>query len=124
MFFSKKIKQDVEDYPDEVNAFINLPTKTVINGSIQTERCIRVECDFKGDIITTERIVVAQGARIEGNIKCGTALIFGQIKGNIVALEFLALKAPAHIKGNILTKKINIEPGVVVDGIYKIMENK
>ena len=68
--------------------------------------------------------VVSKDARIEGNIKCSSALISGNVKGNIVALEILTLKMPAHIKGNILTKKIYIEPGVIIDGMYKIMEER
>ncbi|WP_303182022.1 polymer-forming cytoskeletal protein [uncultured Butyricimonas sp.] len=122
MFFSKKKKGDEIDGTDELGAFINLPTKTVVAGNIQTERPVRVECAYKGDIVTTGRVVVSKDARIEGNIKCASALISGNVKGNIVALENLALKIPAHIKGNILTKKIYIEPGVIIDGMYKIME--
>ena len=41
-----------------------------------------------------------------------------------MALESLTLKVPAHIKGNILTKNIYIEPGVVIDGVYKNIEEK
>ncbi len=108
----------------EQAAFVNLPTKTFFVGNMKTDRSIRLDGDFKGDIITTGRIVIAKEARVEGNIKCASALILGQVRGNIVALESLTLKIPAHIKGNILTRKIYIESGVVIDGVYKIMEEK
>ena len=109
MFFIKKKKGNEIDGTEELGAFINLPTKTVVAGNIQTERSVRIECAYKGDIVTTGRVVVSKDARIEGNI---------------VALEILTLKMPAHIKGNILTKKIYIEPGVIIDGMYKIMEER
>ncbi len=124
MFFIKKKKGNEIDGTEELGAFINLPTKTVVAGNIQTERSVRIECAYKGDIVTTGRVVVSKDARIEGNIKCSSALISGNVKGNIVALEILTLKMPAHIKGNILTKKIYIEPGVIIDGMYKIMEER
>ncbi len=123
MFFRKKKKEEKkpkEEIQSEV--FIHLSSKTVFTGNLQTERSIRIDCHFKGDIITTERIVLSSEAKVEGNIKCKYALITGQVKGNIVALETMILKAPAHIKGNILTKNIHIEAGVVIDGIYKIIE--
>lgn len=125
MFFGKKkrlIKNDSDDTQD--NVFVCLPSKTLLVGNLKTDRSIRLECDFKGDIVTAGRVVVASEARIEGNIKCASAFISGQVRGNIFALESLTLKKPAHIKGNILTREIYIEPGVIVDGVYKIMEDK
>ena len=122
MFFKKLKEVRFFGEKEHEDTFINLPTKTFVVGELRTERSVRVDCDFKGNIVTTGRVVVSGEARIEGNIKCSSALIFGRLKGNIVALETLTLKVPAHIKGNILTKYIYIEPGVIIDGVYKIME--
>lgn len=124
MFFSKKKKENEIDGAEELGAFINLPTKTVFVGNMQSERSVRLECTYKGDVVTTGRVVVSKDAHIEGNIKCSSALISGKVRGNIVALDTLNLRVPAHIKGNILTKKIYIEPGVVIDGMYKIIEER
>ena len=125
MFFRKR-KKDRNESDEEVSvdAFINLPTKTTITGDLRAERAVRIDCDFKGNVITTKRVVISKEGQIEGNVKCSSALISGRVKGNIVALESLTLKVPAHIKGNILTKNIYIEPGVVIDGVYKIIEEK
>ena len=125
MFFRKRKKDRNEsDEEVQVDAFINLPTKTTITGDLRAERAVRIDCDFEGNVITTERVVISKEGQIEGNVKCSSALISGRVKGNIVALESLTLKVPAHIKGNILTKNIYIEPGVVIDGVYKIIEEK
>lgn len=125
MFFRKRKKDRNEsDEEVQVDAFINLPTKTTITGDLRAERAVRIDCDFKGNVITTERVVISKEGQVEGNVKCSSALISGRVKGNIEALESLTLKVPAHIKGNILTKNIYIEPGVVIDGVYKIIEEK
>lgn len=125
MFFRKRKKDRNEsDEEVQVDAFINLPTKTTITGDLRAERAVRIDCDFKGNVITTERVVISKEGQVEGYVKCSSALISGRVKGNIVALESLTLKVPAHIKGNILTKNIYIEPGVVIDGVYKIIEEK
>ena len=125
MFFRKRKKDRNEsDEEVQVDAFINLPTKTTITGDLRAERAVRIDCDFKGNVITTERVVISKEGQVEGNVKCSSALISGRVKGNIVALESLTLKVPAHIKGNSLTINIYIEPGVVIDGVYKIIEEK
>ena len=107
MFFRKRKKDRNEsDEEVQVDAFINLPTKTTITGDLRAERAVRIDCDFKGNVITTERVVISKEGQIEGNVKCSSALISGRVKGNI------------------LTKNIFIEPGVVIDGVYKIIEEK
>ena len=121
MFFRKRKKDRNEsDEEVQVDAFINLPTKTTITGDLRAERAVRIDCDFKGNVITTERVVISKEGQIEGNVKCSSALISGRVKGNIVALESLTLKVPAHIKGNILI----VTHGGVINVVYKIIEEK
>lgn len=123
MFFSKKKNSDNISKGHENDVFVCLPTRTIFVGSLETERPVRVECEFKGDIVTSRRIVVTDKAKVEGNIECESALISGEVKGDIVAHDNLVLNKPAHIRGNILTRKIHIEQGVFVEGMYKIMED-
>ena len=64
MFFRKKKKVRYEsDEEVQVDAFINLPTKTTITGDLRAERAVRVDCDFKGNIVTTERVVISRSCR-------------------------------------------------------------
>lgn len=60
MFFSKKKKENEIDGAEELCAFINLPTKTVFVGNMQSERSVRLECTYKGDVVTTGRVVVSK----------------------------------------------------------------
>lgn len=123
MIFSKKKNSDNISKDHENDAFVCLPTRTIFVGNLETERPVRIECDFKGDIVTARRIVVTETAKIEGNIKCESALISGEVKGDIVAYDNLVLNKPAHIRGNIQTREIHIEQGVFVEGMYKIIED-
>ncbi len=122
LFLKKKNSEDTSN-DRENNVFVCLPTRTAFVGNMKTERSVRIECEFKGDIVTSKRIVVTEKAKVEGNIKCESALISGEIKGDIVAYDSLVLSKPAHIRGNILTRKIHVEQGVFVEGLYKIMED-
>ena len=103
---------------------ITLPEGTALFGDIQTKSNIRVECDVKGKILTSGRIVVSDQARVDGNIQCGSALVMGLVKGNIVSSGEVSLKMPAKVLGNILASNIDIEKGVVISGMYKIVDTK
>lgn len=124
MFFRKKNKG--EDAPMErgPEKLITLPEGTAMFGDIQTKSNIRVECDVKGKILTSGRIVVSDQARVDGNIQCGSALVMGLVKGNIVSSGEVSLKMPAKVLGNILASNIDIEKGVVISGMYKIVDSK
>lgn len=123
MFFLKKKNSGNISKDHENDVFVCLPTKTCFVGNLDTERPVRIECEFKGDIVTSKRLVITEKAKVEGNIKCGSALISGDVRGDIVAHDSLVLNKPAHICGNILTRKIHIEPGVFVEGRYKMIED-
>ena len=103
---------------------VSLIKGTTLYGDIMTENNIRVECDVKGRILTSGRIVVSDQARVDGNIQCGSALVMGLVKGNIVSSGEVSLKMPAKVLGNILASNIDIEKGVVISGMYKILDTK
>ena len=122
MFFTRKKKETPDPSETGSGKLISLSEGTLLLGDIQTKSNIRIECDVKGRIVTSGRIVVSEGARIEGNIQCGSALVLGLVKGNIVSSGEVSLKVPAKVTGNILASNINVEKGVVISGLYKIVE--
>ena len=113
-------KERGEDAPQVVS----LVKGTTLYGDIMTENNIRVECDVKGKILTSGRIVVSDQARVDGNIQCGSALVMGLVKGNIVSSGEVALKMPAKVSGNILASVVDVEKGVVITGICRIKEKE
>ena len=127
MLFRKKKKKENDQNDtfrqDAITTLLNLPHGTVIVGDIQTEGNVRVECDIRGKILAGGRVVLSEKARMEGHIKCTSALIMGQINGNIIATGEVRLNIPAKVRGNIMAGDIYMEKGVVIDGKYKIVNN-
>lgn len=109
-----------EEYTPQV---VSLIKGTTLCGDIMTENNIRVECDVKGKILTSGRIVVSEQARVDGNIQCGSALVLGLVKGNIVSSGEVALRMPAKVLGNILAAIVDVEKGVVISGMCRIKED-
>lgn len=125
MFFKKKKPTDENLLQEESpQSLISLSDGTVLLGDLQTKSNIRVDCDVRGKIMTSGRVVVSERARIDGNIKCSSALVLGQVKGNIVSSGAVSLKRPAKVVGNILATAINMEEGVVINGMYKIIDQE
>ncbi|MFT4524254.1 MAG: cytoskeletal protein CcmA (bactofilin family) [Granulosicoccus sp.] len=94
----------------------HINSDTTIEGSIKSKGNLRIDGTLKGDLTCEGRVVVGKSGLIEGQIKCQNAEIEGQIKANIVVSELLTLKATAKLQGDIITKKLSIEPGANFTG--------
>jgi cytoskeletal protein CcmA (bactofilin family) len=94
----------------------HINSDTTIEGSIKARGNLRIDGILRGDLICEGRVVVGKSGLIEGQIKCQNAEIEGQIKANIVVSELLTLKATAKLQGDIVTKKLSIEPGANFTG--------
>lgn len=96
---------------------INLIGKgTQITGDIHSEGDIRIDGDLKGNVTSTGRVVIGASGTITGDITCKNCEISGFVEGQLSIDQLLSLKSSAHVKGDILSGKLSIEPGSVFSG--------
>ncbi|MBZ0221118.1 MAG: polymer-forming cytoskeletal protein [Candidatus Methylomirabilis sp.] len=94
-----------------------------MEGRLSFEETMRVDGSFKGDISAPSgALVVGEGAHIEGDIRVGTAVISGTVKGRIEAAQRVELKSPGNMTGEIKTPTLIIEEGVVFDGTCTMLK--
>ena len=84
---------------------------TVFEGDLKSEGDFRIEGTIKGTLITKGKVVVGNSGLVEGSLNCNNADVEGQIKGKLVILETLSLRASAHVDGDVQTGKLAVEPG-------------
>lgn len=89
---------------------------TTIKGDIETNGDLRIDGNLIGNIITKGKLVVGDSASIEGNIKCESADISGKVVAKVTVSQLIVLKEASRFSGDIITKKISIEPGAVFSG--------
>lgn len=87
-----------------------------LEGKLTFSETVRIEGSFKGEIDATGSMVVADGGYVEGNIKVGSAIVTGEIKGVLEASVRVELRAPAKMFGDIKTPNLIIGDGVVFEG--------
>jgi cytoskeletal protein CcmA (bactofilin family) len=69
-------------------------------------------------------LIVGETARIEGEIHVGTAIIQGEIVGNVYAKERVELHHPGRMIGDITTPAVVIDDGAIFEGKCKMKEKK
>src|SRR3954463_5460902 len=89
-------------------------------GTLSFEGTVRIDGNFKGDINTGDVIVVGQGALVEAEIKCGSIVVNGEVRGNITAKTAVEIHAPGKVRGNITTPVLVIDRGVIFEGSAKM----
>ncbi len=101
----------------ETTAAINLiGVGTEITGDIKSNGDIRIDGALNGNLQTTGKVVVGETGRVKGEVACKNSEVLGEINGKIKVGELLSLKATAKINGDIITKKLAIEPGSMFTG--------
>jgi len=101
----------------ETTAAINLiGVGTEITGDIKSNGDIRIDGALTGNLNTTGKVVVGETGRVKGEINCKNSEVLGEINGKIKVGELLSLKATAKINGDIITKRLAIEPGSTFTG--------
>jgi len=97
---------------------------TSIVGDIVSEGDFRIEGSIKGIVNAKGRIVVGESGAVEGEIKCSNADICGSVVGKLEVANLTVFKATAKFDGDVVTKRISIEPGAVFTGTCSMGSSK
>jgi cytoskeletal protein CcmA (bactofilin family) len=96
---------------------------TSVVGDIISDGDFRIEGEIKGTIVAKGRIVVGDSGKVDGDIKCSNADICGSITGKLEVENLTVFKATAKFNGDVVTKRISIEPGAAFTGTCKMESN-
>lgn len=93
---------------------------TELTGDIVCKGDIRIDGKLVGNLKADGKVVVGENGIVEGNIECAYATLSGGLKVNITVNELLTLKSTANLVGEIVTNKLQIEPGANFSGSCKM----
>ena len=102
----------------ELNALLGKGSS--FEGKLLFEGSVRIDGKFTGEIISTDMLIIGEGADVKGEISVGSLVIVGDYNGNAKAIKSIELKAPAKVRGMLTTASIVIERGVFFDGQCKM----
>lgn len=89
---------------------------TKIQGDIESDGDFRIEGIVSGNVKAKGKIVIGASGKVEGQMQCQSADISGEAKVKLEVSELTVLRATSQFTGDIVTKKISIEPGAIFSG--------
>lgn len=93
-----------------------LTTGTSVEGLVTANNDIRIDGNLTGTLNCKGRVIIGPQGNIQGDVICQNAIIEGKFSGNLKVEDILTVKESAILEGEIVTGKINIQPGAIFNG--------
>src|SRR3954470_12651123 len=91
-----------------------------VDGRLQFDGAVEIDGSYRGAIKTSDVLKIGEQAVIQADISCGSAIVRGQINGNIIARDSVTLQPGARVKGDITTPAFSMEKGATFDGLSRM----
>lgn len=98
---------------DKVESFIG--NNSTFKGELRTNGALRVDGTLEGNI-TADWVILGEKANIKGDVNAQNIIVGGKIEGNVRAKGLIEIKNKGKIIGDIVTPKISIVEGGVIEG--------
>jgi cytoskeletal protein CcmA (bactofilin family) len=100
----------------ENNVINQIGVGTEITGDVTTNGDIRFDGQLTGNLKTRGKVVIGETGAVKGEINCKNSVVEGKVEGKISVGELLTLKATSSLTGDIITRRLAIEPGAKFSG--------
>lgn len=95
-----------------------------LEGELDCGGDLVVQGDVVGNAKVGGSLTLAEEGQWEGNLQTGSAILCGNLIGDITVAEKLEIRKTARIRGSIRAKTIAIETGARIDGDMAVTSGK
>lgn len=88
---------------------------TKLTGNVTAKNDFRIDGEFEGSLDCEAKVIIGEGGRYEGDVKCANAVIEGYFKGQLNVSEVLYVKETAVIHGEVITGKLVVQSGSIFE---------
>jgi len=79
---------------------------------------------FKGEIISTDTLIIGEKAVVNATIRAGAVVISGEVVGALLATERVEMRKSARVFGDIEAPVIVVEEGVLFEGHCRMTKER
>ena len=108
MFNSKQSEK-----PRDGFSINSLSEGSSVTGNLIAVSDLRIDGTVNGNIECSERVIIGETGKVEGDIKSKSAIIQGKLIGSLLVSDRLEVHSKASIHGDITTSKLIVENGAI-----------
>lgn len=102
----------------DIQAFLGQGSQ--FEGKLLFDEIVRIDGSFRGEIQSSDTLIIGQTADIQADVTVGTIIISGRFTGNIKATQKVELRSPAQLEGCVETPALVVEEGVLLNGTFNM----
>ena len=93
---------------------------TIVEGTINSDSNLRIDGEFKGNLITKGRLVVGLKGKVSGTVNCLCCDVEGTLEGDVTVLELLSMKSSSTVQGELYYGQLSVEAGAKALGTFRM----
>ncbi len=93
---------------------------TLVEGTINSDSNLRIDGEFKGNLITKGRLVVGLKGKVSGIVNCLCCDVEGTLEGDVTVLELLSMKSSSTVQGDLYYGQLSVEAGAKALGTFRM----
>jgi cytoskeletal protein CcmA (bactofilin family) len=95
-----------------------------IEGTVRSDRSIRVRGSIQGEIESKQRVVVEESARVAARIVAEQVTVLGEVNGSIECTGRVEIASSARVTGEVSASTLVIQEGAVVEGNLRMSSTR
>ena len=97
----------------------------VFMGELNFIAMARIDGHLTGKVASEKgTLIIGSDGQVDANVSVATAIINGEVNGDIIATEHLELKRTAKVVGNIQTPRLIMADGAILEGNCSMLKAK
>lgn len=87
-----------------------------VSGRLIFQEPVRVEGNLRGDISSSELVVISEGGMVDGRVRTPRVLVLGELQGDIVGSKSVVIGPRARVEGTIEAESLTVCEGAHFEG--------
>lgn len=98
---------------EKLESFVGVNSS--FKGDIRSKGTLRIDGSVDGNI-EADWLILGEKATLKGDVSARGIIVGGRIEGNITAREILEIKAKGQVTGEIITARLTVHEGGILEG--------
>jgi cytoskeletal protein CcmA (bactofilin family) len=104
----------------EERARVAVNRNVKVSGRLVFQEPIRIDGHFRGEVTSSELVVISEDGSVGGRIKSPRLVVLGELEGDIMASRSVVLGPHSRFRGKIEADNLTIYEGARLDGDLRI----
>jgi cytoskeletal protein CcmA (bactofilin family) len=91
-----------------------------VSGRLVFQEPVRIEGNFRGEVTSSDLVVISDHGKIEGRVRSPRLLVLGELRGDITDSRLVVLGPRARVFGRIEADSLRISEGALLEGDVRV----